>query len=85
MLLTTLVAQTADAQSRRARKKIEAAEKKKQKQKEAELKAVKKFQKRNMEIQDKETRKRMKKHRRSKGTPYVTKRPGLFKRLFSKR
>jgi hypothetical protein len=62
------------------RKQKKAEEKKEQRVQDAKRAEVK-GKKRHMKLQDKQTRKRMKKNKK-KGTAYVSRRPGFFQRIF---
>ncbi len=62
-------------------KKQKKAEAKKEQRVQDSKKAEIKGKKRHMKLQDKQTRKRMKQHKR-KGKAYVSRRPGFFQRLF---
>lgn len=70
ILLFVLHGNVAFAQSRSAERKIKKVEQKKADKLKLEAKVFKKFQKRQLKIQTKETRKRMKKNRRQKSSPY---------------
>ena len=61
-------------------KKQRKAEQKKEQRKEDARKSEVRGKKRHMKLQDKETRKRMKKHKKH-GSAYVSRRPGFFQRL----
>ena len=61
------------------------AEKQEIKRKEKARKADLKGKQRHYKIQDRKTRKRMKKHRRQVNSIYIGERPGFFKRLFRKK
>lgn len=62
-------------------KKQKKAEQKKEQRIQDSHKAEVKGKKRHIKLQDKDTRKRMKKHKK-KGNAYVSRRPGFFQRLF---
>lgn len=70
IMMLSFCVTNADAQSRSAQRKIDKVEKKKAEKKKIEERTFKKFQKRQLKIQTKETRKRMKKNRRTKSSPY---------------
>lgn len=78
LLPLALVGQDTDADASKSRRK---AEKKKEQRVQNAKKAEIKGKKRHVELQDKQTRKRMKKHKK-KGVMYVSRRPGFFQRLF---
>lgn len=62
-------------------KKQKKAEQKKEQRKQDAKKSELRSKKQHLNIQDKKTRKRMKKNRK-KGSVYVSRRPGFFSRLF---
>lgn len=74
----TLFAQEADTDASKSRRR---AEKKKEQRVQNAKKAEIKGKKRHVELQDKQTQKRMKRHKK-KGVAYVSRRPGFFQRLF---
>lgn len=67
-------------ETQKTSKKQKKAEQKKEQRVQDARKAEIKGQQRHRKLQDKDTRKRMKKNKR-KGTAYVSRRPGFFQRL----
>lgn len=85
MVLLILPILTFAQENSSATKAQKKADKKKQERIEKSRKADLKGKKRHYKIQEKETRKRMKKHRRKVDHTYPSRRPGFFKRLFGKK
>ncbi len=83
-LLCTL-ALSGFAQEAKATKAQKKAEKKKEQKIAKSRKADLKGKSRHYKLQDKKTRKRMKKHRKRVNQHYPGDRPGFFKRLFRKK
>jgi hypothetical protein len=74
----SVLSQDAPKQTKKQKKAEDKKEQRLQNAKKAEVKG----KKRHIKLQDKKTQKRMKKNKR-KGTVYVSRRPGFFRRLFS--
>ena len=80
VLLIPVLVSAQDDEGKKTKKQRKAEAKKEQRVQDSQ-KAEIKGKKRHMKLQDKETRKRMKKNKK-KGTAYVSRRPGFFQRLF---
>ncbi len=80
LLLLLIPLATFSQETQKTSKKQKKAEQKKEQRVQDARKAEIKGQQRHKKLQDKNTRKRMKKNKK-KGTAYVSRRPGFFQRL----